>query len=341
MEIGNQIKQLRMCRGITQEAMAQHFGVTPQAVSKWERGAATPDIAILPELSAYFGVTIDELFALSDDTRISRIQNMIWDIRYFDPSVVSKEQEFLLEKARREPENPKPYELLADMELHMAAEHKERSVTYSKEALKRDPGNKNAHASLVEGMGGQMSDWYMNNHFRLIQFYKDYIQENPSDARAYMWLIDHLLDAGRIQEAAQYCEIYQTLDQTFRPKLYQGLIFWHMGKSKQAFEHWNQMKKQFSDEWMVFFSLGDIFARSGEYEEALNYYYKSLELQKAPKFCDPFDSIAQIYELQRQIQAAIDILNEELEIMRTDWNTTTGETPDSVRRNIARLEKLL
>lgn len=65
MEIGNQIKLLRQWRGITQEEMAQHFGITAQAVSKWERGAATPDIALLPEISAYFGVTIDELFALS------------------------------------------------------------------------------------------------------------------------------------------------------------------------------------------------------------------------------------------------------------------------------------
>ena len=29
MEIGNQIRQLRMRRGITQEAMAQHLGITP------------------------------------------------------------------------------------------------------------------------------------------------------------------------------------------------------------------------------------------------------------------------------------------------------------------------
>ena len=70
MEIGNQIKAMRLRRGITQEQMANHFGVTPQAVSKWERGVATPDISLLPDLSAYFGVTIDELFALSDETRM-------------------------------------------------------------------------------------------------------------------------------------------------------------------------------------------------------------------------------------------------------------------------------
>ena len=69
MEIGNQIKHLRIRCGITQETMANHFGITPQAVSKWERGVATPDIAMFPALSAYFGVTIDELYAVSDETR--------------------------------------------------------------------------------------------------------------------------------------------------------------------------------------------------------------------------------------------------------------------------------
>ena len=77
MEIGKRIKEMRQKRGITQEAMAQHFGLTPQAISKWERGVATPDIALLPDISAFFGVTIDELFALSDDTRMERIQNML------------------------------------------------------------------------------------------------------------------------------------------------------------------------------------------------------------------------------------------------------------------------
>ena len=39
MNIGKQIKALRIRRGVTQEAMAQRLGVSPQAVSKWERGA--------------------------------------------------------------------------------------------------------------------------------------------------------------------------------------------------------------------------------------------------------------------------------------------------------------
>ncbi|MBO4914453.1 MAG: helix-turn-helix transcriptional regulator, partial [Oscillospiraceae bacterium] len=80
MDIGNQIKALRLRKGMTQDALARQFGVTPQAVSKWERGESVPDIALLPELSACFGVSIDELFAISDETHMTRIENMLNDV---------------------------------------------------------------------------------------------------------------------------------------------------------------------------------------------------------------------------------------------------------------------
>lgn len=339
MEIGNQIKQLRLRRGITQEAMAQHLGITPQAVSKWERGAATPDIGMLPDISAYFGVTIDELFALSDDTRMERIQNMIWDVRYFDPADVEKERRFLLEKGKREPENDKVYELLADMENHLAREHHDFAAQYSKEALKRDPTNKSAHASLVEALGGIHGDWYVSNHFELIQYYETFVAENPTVGRAYMWLMDHLLDAGRIDEAAEYCEQYQSVDNTFRSLWYMGTICWYRGEKEKAFEYWEQMQQQYPDDWMVYMTMGDIMAKSGAYEQAKEYYRKALSHQESPRFCDPFESIAQVCELQGSIQEAIDVLKEELEVQKTEWNESSGETSDYVRRNIARLEQ--
>lgn len=128
MEIGNKIKGLRLHRGVTQEALAEALGVTAQAVSKWERDAGTPDIALLPALAAYFGVSIDELFALSDDTHMERIQNMLWDERVLDPVLAEREREFLLEKGRREPEYSRPWVLLANMEYQLGEEHKKRAT---------------------------------------------------------------------------------------------------------------------------------------------------------------------------------------------------------------------
>ncbi len=62
MNIGSNIKMLRTHSNLTQEQLAERLGITYQAVSKWETGANTPDIALLPDIAAVFGVTIDTLF---------------------------------------------------------------------------------------------------------------------------------------------------------------------------------------------------------------------------------------------------------------------------------------
>ena len=63
MNIGMQIKALRTEKHATQEELAGQLGVSAQAVSKWETGASLPDVTLLPQLAAYFGVAIDELFS--------------------------------------------------------------------------------------------------------------------------------------------------------------------------------------------------------------------------------------------------------------------------------------
>ncbi|MCM1543116.1 MAG: orotate phosphoribosyltransferase [Blautia sp.] len=61
MSIGNNIRQLRLNRGITQEQLAEQLYISGQAVSKWENQTALPDISCLPLLADFFGVSIDEL----------------------------------------------------------------------------------------------------------------------------------------------------------------------------------------------------------------------------------------------------------------------------------------
>ena len=60
-KIGNFIKKLRKENHLTQKEFADLFGVTYQAVSKWENGLNIPDIAILKEISEKFHVDINEL----------------------------------------------------------------------------------------------------------------------------------------------------------------------------------------------------------------------------------------------------------------------------------------
>lgn len=54
-------KENRKRVGYTQEEIANRLMVTPQAVSKWEKASAMPDISLIVPISRLFGITTDEL----------------------------------------------------------------------------------------------------------------------------------------------------------------------------------------------------------------------------------------------------------------------------------------
>lgn len=61
IHISEKISQHRFKKGVRQEELAQYMGVSKAAVSKWENGQSYPDITLLPQLAAYFNISIDEL----------------------------------------------------------------------------------------------------------------------------------------------------------------------------------------------------------------------------------------------------------------------------------------
>ncbi len=60
-ELGSRIAARRRVLGLTQGQVAVHMGVSPQAVSKWERGLACPDLVFLDDLAELLNIGIEEL----------------------------------------------------------------------------------------------------------------------------------------------------------------------------------------------------------------------------------------------------------------------------------------
>ena len=72
--LGKRIALNRRRLGLTQDKMAEHLGVTAQAVSKWENDLSCPDITLLPKLAQLFGITTDELLGIaSSETPVQPI----------------------------------------------------------------------------------------------------------------------------------------------------------------------------------------------------------------------------------------------------------------------------
>lgn len=59
--LGQFIAENRKEKGLTQRELSEMLQVSDKTISHWERDESSPDITILPELSAIFGITVDEL----------------------------------------------------------------------------------------------------------------------------------------------------------------------------------------------------------------------------------------------------------------------------------------
>lgn len=62
--IGEKICHYRQLKKLTQEELASRIGVTPQAVSKWERENGLPDVNVLAGIASVLEVSADELLGI-------------------------------------------------------------------------------------------------------------------------------------------------------------------------------------------------------------------------------------------------------------------------------------
>ena len=76
MNLGRILIENRHKRGITQEELATHIGVSKGAVSKWETNSSLPDISLLPQLASYFDITIDELIGYEPQMEKEEIKKL-------------------------------------------------------------------------------------------------------------------------------------------------------------------------------------------------------------------------------------------------------------------------
>lgn len=88
--LGEQIKKLRMNKGMSQVQLAEKLNVTKQSVSNWENEYIMPSVDMLIKIANFFNVSTDYLLGLSEkhtlntdglsDLQITYIQTIIDDI---------------------------------------------------------------------------------------------------------------------------------------------------------------------------------------------------------------------------------------------------------------------
>ena len=340
VHIGAKIKSLRLSNSMTQEQLAGKLGVSAQAVSKWESGTNMPDIQMLPDLSVIFGVTIDELFAMTDESRMERIENMLYDVRFLTEEEFRRNERYLKECQGKEQLNPRATLLLAMLYNKRANEYHELAKPLAREALQKNPGRKDAFAAVFDAENGPYQDWNFTNHSAMIDFYKAELEKHREDIRYYFWLLDLLIADCRTAEARAYAERMKTVEYSYHYEMYMGHICRAECDLPAAMDWWKKMTEHSPEKWVVWCEYASIMAKLGRYDEALAYYKKTMPMRPKPRFTDCEDAVSQLCLIRGDIPGAIEAQKQMLQVMKEDW-TTEGEGVDGILREIKRLEAML
>ena len=318
MTLGKTIKQLRKETFLSQEQLAAKLNITAQAVSKWENEESYPDILFLPKIAAIFGVKIDELFDYKEDSAYQQIENMLDHERYFTHADFSKSENFLLEQLSINPNDLHALTVLGDLYHEYAIRLDEKAVAYTKQALALNPNDKSLHNTFHNAMHGGRLDWNVANHTALIQYYQNFIQEHPTITRAYLYLLDNLIDDGRLDEAIKVLERRRTVIQDCFNDFYRLLIYESTNGFQATRKEYDSYLEE-NQEWQAYFLVAGRYASHGEYIKAIALFETSFELQPKPRYIDHLESIAQLYLRMYKKNEAKHAYKRELQLLKEEW----------------------
>ena len=133
VQLGNKIRELRKAKNISQEVLAQYLGVSFQAVSKWENDMAMPDVAMIPVIAYFFGVSTDELFDYNRLEAEQNIESICREAYKYRESNPAKSEAMLREGLKQYPGN----EIILNNLLYTmkATERSEEMITICKSLI--------------------------------------------------------------------------------------------------------------------------------------------------------------------------------------------------------------
>ena len=339
MELGKKIKQLRFKAGLTQEQLAEKLGIGAQSVSKWENAVAMPDITTLPLLAEIFGVSIDDLFDLTTEQRLNRIENRM-DAEEELPADIFREFESFLQDELNGTKNQKrATELLAYLYWHRMNADAQKASRYAKEAITRAPGEKGCQWILSKTENHAVWDWNMANHTRAIAFYRELAEANPDVALPYMYLLDNLIADHRADEAECWLDRYCTLEKAhpIMKQVYRAYIALARFDEATADGIMEALLAQQPENDAVLFETAQYYAAKADYKKAIDTYERAFAADtRRPRFQDALMGIADIYEIMGDYANAAKTYDRIIDLLENEWGLTE-ETDSSV--TVAKKEK--
>lgn len=327
MELGKKIRQLRFKAGLTQEQLAEKLGVAAQSVSKWENAVAMPDISALPLLAEVFGVSIDDLFDLTAEQRLNRIENRM-DAEEDLPQDVFWEYEEFLKSQLSDPQNKqRATDLMAYLYWHKMNAYAGKAARYAKEAVRMAPGVKGSQWVLNKAAGHAAWDWNVGNHTEAIEFWQELAEANPRELLPWVYLLDNLLADRRADEAERVVEKLPALgEKPVLVEIYRAHVALARFDEAAADRIVEELLSAHPDDAACLFEAAQYFAAKCDYDRAVELYELSFQkTDRRPRFQDELMGIADIYRIKGEYGKAAETCDRIVDLLEHEWGLTEAD----------------
>lgn len=324
MELGKKIRQLRFKAGLTQEQLADRLGIAAQSVSKWENAVAMPDISLLPLLAETFGVSIDDLFDLTAEQRLNRIENRM-DAEEDLPQDVFWEYEEFLKTQLNDPQNKqRATDLIAYLYWHKMNAYAQKVRRWAKESVRLAPGKKGSQWMLTMAEGHAAWDWNMHNHSRAVEFYKELAEANPNELMPCVYLLDNLIADHRVDEAEQVAARLPALgEKPVLIEVYRAHIALARFDAATADRIMEDLLSAHPDDPICLFEAAQYFAAKCDYDRAIECYERSFQkTTRRPRFQDELMAIADIWLIRGDYRKAAETCDRIVDLLEHEWGLT-------------------
>ena len=340
MELGKKIRGLRFKAGLTQEQLAEKLGVGPQAVSKWENAVAMPDISLLPLLAETFGVSIDELFDLSAEQRLNRIENRLDIEELLPPDVFREYEDFLQAQLGDERNRQRATRLIAYLYWHRMYGDARKVRRYARDAIRAEPGQITCQWMLTMAEGHAVRDWNLANHAKAVDFYREVAAANPTERLPLEYLLDNLLADRRADEAEQVLARLRALPEAdeLLCRMYRAEIALARFDAPEAERIMEALGREYGEDSAFLFEAAQYCARKCDYDRAIEYYELAFQKDPArPRFQDALMGMAEIWEIRGDYRRAAETYGRIVELLETEWGLTEDLSLQVARDERARL----
>lgn len=270
------LRRLRIDKGLTQEQLAGILGVGVQSVSRWECANTLPDVLLLPEIARLYGVTVDDLYREDARGYPSYAQRLlaVYEASGRSEDFLAAEQEFYRTSTNKlSADDLRSWGVLYHYMMQQCARLAQQKL---EEAMRHPEVSEQVYSSAAQQKIALLCD--QGKGREEAAGYDRALAQAPGDARLWLLCTAAHEFAGEQEQALEVAlNGLQRFPNSPALHIHAGDICRELKQYDEAFAHWRKALKLDPSHLDAVYSMGFCYEELGQYQNA---YRVWTELEK-------------------------------------------------------------